>query len=86
MGTFTAQWEDEDNNRVVDLAVRYQLDSAEILSVTPAAITFVDELSREATRRIAIHTEKGRRMLRRQFMRSVGLDWLQSEVNAGVLV
>ena len=87
MGSHTAHWEDEENNRIVELSVRYQLDGSdlEIVSVTPASVTFVQEESRQPVRRIGIHTAKGREFLLRQFELFVGLDWLQQNVAAAVL-
>lgn len=87
MGTYTAQWEDEENNRIVELAVRYRMDGSEveIESVIPASITFIQAETREVVRQIRIHTEKGRRLLRKHFMRSHGLEPIEQRLSSMLL-
>jgi hypothetical protein len=87
MGTYTAQWEDEENNRIVELAVRYKLDGSEveIESVIPASVTFIQAETREVIRQIRVHTEKGRRMLRKSFMRCCGLEAIEQELSTTLL-
>ncbi|MFO0914323.1 MAG: hypothetical protein U0795_15290 [Pirellulales bacterium] len=76
MGIFTTQWEDEENNRILELHVQYRLDgsSLEIDAVTPASVTFVDQHSREPIRKIGVHTRAGKGMLLQRFHHSNGLD------------
>lgn len=78
MTSFTTNWEDEENNRIVELAVRCRLDgeTVEIVDVTPHAVTFVDGESREPVRKLRVHTEGGRRVLSR-VVRARGWEQLQ---------
>ena len=86
MGTYTAQWEDDDNNRILELSVHYRLDGSdlEIVSVTPATVTFLNPSSGVATRRIRVHTATGRKLLLRQFAAAIGMDQLQQEMAATI--
>jgi hypothetical protein len=86
MGTYTTQWEDDDNNRILELSVQYRMDGSdlEIVSVTPATITFLNPGSRVATRRIGVHTATGRELLLRQFAAAVGYEQLQQEMAATI--
>lgn len=65
MGSFQAAWEDEENNRRVDLAVDYQVaeGQVEIQSVTPQRVHFCDPSTGNATRSIGVWTETGRQLL-----------------------
>ncbi|HIF34516.1 MAG TPA: hypothetical protein EYQ75_23240 [Planctomycetaceae bacterium] len=80
MNTFTANWEDEENNRIVQLAVDYQIDDGQIAidTVTPTSIIFFDSASRTPVRRIGVWTEKGRAVLRRQFQAETPARHLQN--------
>ncbi len=84
MAHCTASWEDEENNRKVELSVEYQLDGnrLQIERVTPTAVVFVDPQSGETTRRIRVWTETGRRMLLRQYQESAGSEHLQAQLDA----
>ena len=68
MGNFAANWEDEENNRRVELSINYSIDNGEVSinDVTPKKIVFVDQ----SHRTIGIHTEKGRALLADQFLKS----------------
>ncbi len=88
MGTYTANWEDDDNNRLVTLAVQYRAsgDQIELADVTPVSVTFLDADTKESVRKIGVHTDTGRRVLARQFAEKVGLESLQREVAESLLV
>ncbi len=87
MGTYTAQWEDEENNRILELSVRYILDGSEVKieSVTPANVTFIEAESRQPVRKLGVHTNAGRRFLLRLFDTHVGMDHLHRQVANAML-
>lgn len=80
----TANWEDEENNRLVELSVEYQLadDRLEVERVTPTAVSFLDPQNGQVVRKIKVWTETGRRMLLRQYRESVGSEHLQQQLDA----
>ena len=65
MGTFQAAWEDEENNRRVDLVVAYQVEKGqvEINQVTPQRVHFSCPETGKNLRSIGIHTETGKQLL-----------------------
>ena len=75
-------WEDDENNRRVDLQVEFDLNEGqlEVHCVTPNGITFVDASNGEVVRRLGIHTEKGRAIVVRQFLQAGGMELLQSQL------
>lgn len=88
MGTFTANWEDEENNRIVELLVDYSLTGGRLAgaTVTPTAVTFCDQVTREPKRTISVWTKQGRRMLLRQYCDSCGMDHLESQLESTLAV
>lgn len=86
MNQCTVNWEDEENNRIVQLAVDYQIDSQEIVieDVTPQAILFVDSVG-QPQRRLQVYTDAGRTLLRRIHDEKVGRDSLKAEVESRLL-
>ena len=87
MSTMVTSWEDEENNRSVELSVAYRLedDRLEILEITPTAVTFVDPVTNEQVRSIGVWTEKGRQHLIAKYEAEVGLDKLRNEIEEGLL-
>ena len=81
MGTYTANWEDDENNRIVELAVDYRVDGSEveIQRITPKTVRFV-EGNPSAGRKIGVHTEAGRTLLERRYREHFGLERLEQEV------
>lgn len=77
MTTIQATWEDEENNRRVELVVDYQLDGrgVRINRVTPQRIYFHEPGARETTGSVTVWTEKGRKLLVEQ-MQSAG--WIEA--------
>ena len=65
MGTFQAAWEDEENNRRVDLVVAYQVEKGqvEINQVTPHRVHFACPETGQNLRSIGVHTETGKQLL-----------------------
>ena len=79
MTSFTANWEDEENNRIVELAVQCRLDgdSVEIIDITPQTVVFVDVETREPVRTLRVHTKTGRQVLSRLVRARGGLEQFQ---------
>ena len=83
----TMNWEDEENNRIVQLSVEYELAESriEIEAVTPTSILFIDSATGAPSRRIGVWTEKGRELLRRQYAAAGGSDMLREQLESGLL-
>lgn len=79
MQSFTTTWEDEDNNRILELAVQCRLngDAVEIVDVIPHAVTFVCGQTGEHVRKVRVHTETGRQILRRALHAAGGIELVQ---------
>jgi hypothetical protein len=88
MKTFQATWEDEENNRRVELVVNHRLDLTPdaSISVTPTRVTFLCPTSRKPLRSIGVWTDGGRRVLLRQLADGGRLTSLPQEIAAGELV
>lgn len=86
MNQCTVNWEDEENNRIIQLLVDYTIDEQSIAidSVTPEAIVFVDS-AMQPTRRLPVFTEAGRTLLRRIHDRQVGSEVLRAKVESRLL-
>lgn len=65
MMSFTTNWEDEESNRILELAVECQVDGerVEVRDVTPRRVTFMDAATSEPVRSIGVHTRGGREHL-----------------------
>ena len=83
-----ATWEDEENNRQVELVVNYRLDATrvEINDVTPTRVNFLCPTSGNTTRSIGVWTDGGRRVLSRALESSGRLTTLPQEIADGKLV
>jgi len=70
MNSYQTSWEDEENNRVVDFRVDYELidEMVRIDSITPLQVAFLCPETTELNRQVGVHTEKGRAVLVRQFL------------------
>ncbi len=88
MKSCQATWEDEENNRRVELVVNYRLDNqrVEINDVTPTRVNFLCPTSGNTLRSIGVWTNGGRRVLARQIAASRRLDTLPHEIATGQLV
>ena len=75
MNTLTTNWEDEENNRRIELLVEYRLAGNDVVidSVTPLSVTFVD-------RQVRVWTQRGRQLLAQTVDRVAGLEWVKSQV------
>ena len=81
-------WEDEENNRRVELVVNYRLDATrvEINDVTPTRVTFLCPTSGDPLKSIGVWTNGGRRVLNRQMKAAGRLNTLPHEIASGELV
>lgn len=87
MTTIQATWEDEENNRRVELVVDYQLDNrgVKIDRVTPQRVYFHDPGVREANGSVVVWTEKGRRMLVEQMHSAGWIEALRGQITASAV-
>lgn len=71
-------WEDEENNRLVELSIEYLIESGEvsIKNVTPQKVSFTDQNNRT----IGVHTEKGRNLIADQFLKSGKVNQVQQQI------
>ncbi|QDU55416.1 hypothetical protein [Aeoliella mucimassa] len=83
MGMFKAAWEDEENNRRVDLVVAYQVadGQVEIDNVTPHRVHFRDPESGETTRSIRVHTESGKQLLLDRALSAGAVDRIRHQLS-----
>lgn len=83
MGVYSANWEDEESNRIIELAVEYRLDGEEtvLVDITPISVTFVEAESQVPTRTIKIWTDTARRLLMRAVHERGGLEWVESQIS-----
>ena len=88
MKTFQATWEDDENNRSVELVVNHRLDAkrVELSDVTPTRVTFLCPTTKAPLRSIGVWTEGGRRVLARQIEAAGRLATLPQEIAADKLV
>lgn len=88
MKSFQATWEDEENNRSVELVVNHRLDAkrVEITDVTPTRVTFLCPTTKSPVRSIGVWTDGGRRMLARQIEAAGRLATLPQEIAQEKLV
>ena len=88
MSSCQATWEDEENNRSVELVVNYQLDATqvEINDVTPTRVTFLCPTSGSPLRSIGVWTDGGRRVLARQVAAAGRLTTLPKDIASGSVV
>jgi hypothetical protein len=84
MTTMQTTWEDEENNRRVELVVDYQLDGrgVKIQSVTPQRIYFHEAGHREVTGSVAVWTNKGRQTLVEQMQSAGWIEALRGQIAA----
>jgi hypothetical protein len=72
MGIATVTWEDEENNRQVELSIAYAVENRAltVCEITPKSVAFLCQQSLRPIRSIGVHTPTGRRMLAQQFQQS----------------
>lgn len=83
MANVQANWEDDENNRRVELDVNYQLENGQvdIKSVTPTAVHFLCPQSGDVERSIGVWTEKGQALLTRRATEAGRLVLLKEELH-----
>ncbi len=83
-----ANWEDEENNRHVAVAVEFTRkdNSVEIQSLTPKQVTFLCPESNSPLRSVGVWTEKGRELLAKQLHAAGYLPQLEEEIEASLAV
>jgi hypothetical protein len=86
--SYQANWEDEENNRHVELVVNYQLDKSrvDICDVTPIRVTLTCPESGKPLRSINVRSAAGRNLLARQIEAAGRLATLPQEIAEGRLV
>ncbi len=88
MKSFQATWEDQENNRRVELVVNQRRDAkrVELTDVTPTRVTFLCPTTKSPLRSIGVWTDSGRRVLARQVEAAGRLASLPQEIAADKLV
>lgn len=88
MHKIETNWEDEENNRQVSVAVEYTRnnDSLEIKSLTPKQVTFLCPESNNPLRSVNVWTDKGRELLSKQLHSAGYLPQLEEEIEASLAV
>ncbi len=88
MHKIETNWEDEENNRKVAVAVEYtrNSDSLEIRSLTPKQVTFLCPESNNPLRSVGVWTEKGRELLAKQLHAAGYLPQLEKELETSLAV
>ena len=78
MKNCVVNWEDDENNRHVQLSVAYAIEGGEVSieNVTPTKVTFTGQDNRT----IGVHTEKGRNLLADQFLKSGKFGEVQRQI------
>jgi len=74
-----ACWEDDENNRKVELLVEYRVEDGRpsVEKVTPQSVTFLNPSTKQPTRTVRVWTETGRKILTRSYIERVGLEHLE---------
>ncbi len=88
MQKMEANWEDEENNRQVAVAVEFtrKENAIEIQSLTPKQVTFLCPESNNPLRSVGVWTEKGRALLTKQLHAAGYLPQLEEEIEASLAV
>jgi len=83
-----ANWEDEENNRQVAVAVEFtrKENAIEIQSLTPKQVTFLCPESNSPLRSVGVWTDKGRELLAKQLHAAGYLPQLEKEIEASLAV
>ena len=81
MQSHQTSWEDEENNRIVELRVDYEIDgdSLAIKEIAPQQVTFVDS-GHQVVRRIKVYGDRARRHLEQAFRQDGRLEKLEVEL------
>jgi hypothetical protein len=81
MQSTAVNWEDEENNRVISLAVDFTAgDQVELHRLTPTKVTFLCPDTRTQLRSVGVHRNTGRRILAQAFVNAGKLPELKSRL------
>ena len=81
MQTTNVNWEDEENNRIVSLAVDFTAgEQVDLHRLTPTKVTFLCPESRVPLRTVNVHRKTGRRVLSRAFQTAGQLPELKARL------
>jgi len=74
-----AQWEDETNNRLVELLIDFSIENSTVVidRVTPTKIVFP-----QTQGSLGVHTQTGRKMLAKQFLNSPNVEQVKDTIAA----
>lgn len=88
MQKIETNWEDDENNRQVSVAVEFTRNdnAVEIKSLTPKQVTFLCPESNSPLRSVSVWTEKGRALLAKQLHAAGYLPQLEEEIEASLAV
>ena len=88
MQKIETNWEDEENNRHVSVAVEFTRNdnAVEIKSLTPKQVTFLCPESNSPLRSVGVWTEKGRELLAKQLHAAGYLPQLEAEIETSLAV
>jgi hypothetical protein len=83
MGIANVTWEDEENNRKVEISVAYAIENREIRigEITPKSVAFTCQKRAPLGRTIGVHTPTGRRMLAEEFKKSGQFEILKRQIS-----
>ena len=88
MQNYETSWEDEENNRIVDLSVDYSVagDSIEVNKIAPKKVTFLCSETKQPQRSVQVYGDRARRHLEGRFRQGNRLELLEIELlrNAAV--
>ncbi len=84
MKTTLCTWEDETCNRQVQFSIAYTIENraVRINRVTPQKISFVCPETNAVSRVIAVHTDRGRRLLADRFLASQARTQLERAIGS----
>ncbi|MCG8586602.1 MAG: hypothetical protein MI757_18010 [Pirellulales bacterium] len=81
MQSTAVNWEDEENNRIISLAVDFTAgDEVELHRLTPTKVTFLCPDKRTQLRSVGVHSKTGRRVLAQAFLSAGKLPELKSRL------
>ena len=81
MQSTAVNWEDEENNRIISLAVDFTADGEfELHRLTPTKVTFLCPDKRTQLRSVGVHSNTGRRVLAHAFIDAGKLPELKSRL------
>jgi len=82
MQSLQVNWEDEQNNRLIELAIQYRLDegAVAIAGLTPKRVHFLCPATGAALRSIGVHRPASQQLVAKQFVEGGGLNTLRERL------